>query len=515
MSSPPLAALTIKPPAAEPFDPLAQAGKAMSLKAMMTGQQEANLQLEEKKRMLAENKAVRDAIAAANGDIKAALPKIAQVAPEKAAAFKKQIDEWDTADLTKKKAMIDLNGKKLERMGQIAGSITDQSSYTAALDQAMKEGVIDQGTYHQLSDQPFDPTVVKQFQTQALTAKEQLENHFKELEAKDKSAKQTADIEHQKATEVPEKERSFQADYKRMLAATGQKANAKLEYDFKKKWEKTQAELTRAGRASVLAPETAPTDTLAKNPESQSILAQTGLNLPAFMALTGSASQLPRDQASRNKAFSEAQKWANENGVDISTIGSQYKAANDTLQQNIQRMNNTKIMEDELQGTIDNLKGVAKDADLGKLRFPNVAKIWAGQEVNDETAQQYALHLGQLRNELSAYYAATQGRSGAGVTVQDQREAEQVIKNGISSGSLDGLRKAVENSTDKMGKVMSRSVDSSRKQVWNLFGVGEKFKGSAPAAGGGKIEVTAPNGKTYTFGDQASADNFKAAAGIK
>lgn len=227
--------------------------------------------------------------------------------------------------------------------------------------------------------------------------------------------------------------------------------------------------------ANTLSDQNAPTvETI--DPESRSILAQTGLSLPAFMALTGNSSQLSRDAATRQRAFKEAQKWANKHGVDVSTMASQYKTYNEVLGKNISRLNNTRIMEQELEGTIDNLKGVVDEKDLGRLRFANVAKIWAGQEVNDDLAQQYAMHLYQLRNELAAYGAATQGRGGNEITLQDQREAEQTIRNGVAKGSLNGLEKAVKNSTEKMGKVMQRSVDTSRQAVWALFGVGERYK---------------------------------------
>lgn len=215
---------------------------------------------------------------------------------------------------------------------------------------------------------------------------------------------------------------------------------------------------------------------LPMDPASQNILSQTGLSINAFRLLTGRSSELPRDAATRQKAAQEAQTWARSHNVDISTLPAQFKTYNEVLSANISRLNNTKIMESELEGTIDNLKGVAKDAELGKVNFGNVVKVWAGQQTNDSLAQQYALHLSQLRNELSAYYAATQGRTGNNITVQDQRDAEMVIKNGISAGSLDGLRTAIANSTAKMGTVMQGSVDRAQKQVWGLFGVGDNYK---------------------------------------
>ncbi|MEN6603015.1 MAG: hypothetical protein ABFD86_11430 [Bryobacteraceae bacterium] len=259
----------------------------------------------------------------------------------------------------------------------------------------------------------------------------------------------------------------------RLRAARGDK-DAKAALDARKRDQMAVAAARGAASSS-----TGEVETLTPDPASQSILAQTGLSMPAFLALTGQASKLPRDAKTRSAAFREAQQFANKRGVDVSTLSSQYQTYNTVLSGNIARMNNTKIMESELQGTIENLQGVVKDQDLKKLRFANIAKIWAGQEVNDPLAQQYALHLYQLRNELAAYGAATQGRSGNNITLGDQRDADLTIRNGIAAGSLAGLATAVTNSTDKMGKVMRRSVDTARKSVWDLFGVGGNYKGSS------------------------------------
>jgi hypothetical protein len=241
---------------------------------------------------------------------------------------------------------------------------------------------------------------------------------------------------------------------------------------------------------------------LPPDPMSSDILSQTGLNLNAFMWLTGRGTQLSRDAATRKKAAQEAQDWARQRGVDVSTMASQYKTYNDVLSANIARLNNTKIMEGELEGTIQNIQKVASDADLSRLRFANVLKVWAGQEVNDSLAQQYALHLGQLRNELSAYYAATQGRTGNNITLQDQNDASLVIRNGVAKGSLAGLAEAVKNSTDKMGKVMDDSVSRAQKSVWSLFGVGQNYK-DKPSAASGLVKVgdtVTVKGKQYTVG---------------
>jgi len=242
----------------------------------------------------------------------------------------------------------------------------------------------------------------------------------------------------------------------------------------------------------------APTQDLTPDPDSGSILAAAGISLPAFSVLTGKASTLPRDKASRDAAFKQAQEFANKRGVDVSTLTSQYKAYNETLESNIKRVNQTKIMEGELAGTLDNLKPVSDAAGLGALRIANVAKIWAGQETNDPIVEQYAFQLNQLRSELAAYNGALQGRSGASLTQQDYAEAERVIKGGLSTKAADGLRTAVASATEKMGAVLNKNVDTARKSVWDLFGVGSNYKskGVAPTD-----QADAAPGKVIDFKD--------------
>ena len=203
---------------------------------------------------------------------------------------------------------------------------------------------------------------------------------------------------------------------------------------------------------------------------SNSILAQTGLSIPAFNYLTQGTSALTRlTSAERQKFMKEAQDWANKNGIDISSFKSQYEAYNSALQNNIKRFNNTQIMEGELLGTIDNLSKVADSKSFGKLKVANVAKLFAGEQVNDPTTLQYAAHLNQLVSELAGYNAAVQGRTSTDLV--DIEEAKRVIKNGLSSNSLSGFSDAIKSSVTKMSKTLQDSVDRTQGQVWNLFGV--------------------------------------------
>jgi hypothetical protein len=218
------------------------------------------------------------------------------------------------------------------------------------------------------------------------------------------------------------------------------------------------------------------------DPASGSILAQTGLSAPAFAFLTGNNAGMPRDRAIKAKAIAEAQAWANKNGIDISTIQSQYKGYNQTLTEGIHRLTATQVMEDELKGTIANMRQAVKDEGLGQVKWANVAKLWLGGQVNDPQAARVNMHLNQLRSEIAAYNGATQGRTAGSLTVDDSKHADKVINDGLGAGSLEGLLRAVEDSTAKMTPIMQRSIDRSTRGIWDLFGVGKNYKNKAPAA---------------------------------
>ncbi|MGE5566157.1 MAG: hypothetical protein ACM3YN_08385 [Parcubacteria group bacterium] len=216
------------------------------------------------------------------------------------------------------------------------------------------------------------------------------------------------------------------------------------------------------------------------DPESGSILAQTGLSMPAFLAVTGQASKLPRDAATRNAAFRQAEEFANKRGVDLSTLSSQYDAYNKTLQANIMRNNQTNILEQELDGTISVLQPLAEQAGMGGLRVGNVARLFAGKEVNDPTVQQYRQQLLMLQSELAGMNAAARGnidQSGNVKTDQsDMEDAGRVIVNGLNARGAGGLAQAIHSTTSKNRAVLENNIDTSRKAIWNLFGVGQHYK---------------------------------------
>ena len=226
----------------------------------------------------------------------------------------------------------------------------------------------------------------------------------------------------------------------------------------------------------------APTD-----PNTQDILSQAGLSYNAFQVLAGRMSQLPRDRATRERASKEVESWARKRGMDVSTLAAQYKASNEVLQSNIQRFNTVKNVEAELAGDVENVMKAAKDAGLNDVRAINAANLWLKGELNDAEAADYAFSLRALISDIARYNAASSGRAPL---ESDMADARATVRAGIASGSLKGLQSAINRSVANMGGVLEGSVNRAQKDVWNLFGVGDKYKPVSRRApsGGGKAD---------------------------
>lgn len=247
---------------------------------------------------------------------------------------------------------------------------------------------------------------------------------------------------------------------------------------------------TAAGQASAF-PSTV-TDSgggLGGDSKGGSILAATKLSIGAYNFLTqGTASMSRMSATQRNQIMNEAQNWLNNNGVDISTFQSQYKAYNDVLQKNIQRANQTKIMAGEVTGSANSLidaitaqgnnpsdpiPSVHIGEGMGNLRANNVLDLMLGKETNNKFAQTYSTQIRFMANDLAGYLAAARGASSP--ELQDQRDASDIISNGMNKGSIEAFKDAVQANEEKVGGVVNNAVTDAQKSVWGLFGVADQY----------------------------------------
>lgn len=85
--------------------------------------------------------------------------------------------QFQQQDLVSQKAQAENKMQELGLIGQIAGSVTDQSSYNQGLQQLQSIGI----DVSQLPRQ-YDPNLVKQYQIRALSASDQIAQQWKERE---------------------------------------------------------------------------------------------------------------------------------------------------------------------------------------------------------------------------------------------------------------------------------------------------------------------------------------------
>lgn len=238
------------------------------------------------------------------------------------------------------------------------------------------------------------------------------------------------------------------------------------------------------------------------DPKSNSLLAQTGLSQAGFDYLT--SGRLPRGQALAATTQKEVSDWGRKNNVDTSTMQSTYKANNNVLQSNITRNNQSKILENEIQGTVQSVIPLANAIGQGQINAANLANVWSGKQVNDPQVQQYRDQLLRLRSELAGFNAIAAGKltehGQARVDQSDLDEAAQLISSGMNAGGASGLAQSVAMTANKNSKVLQSAVDDATQSVWNQFGVGKNFKrnsqplsaGGAGTPGGGNIPPPPP-----------------------
>ena len=244
-----------------------------------------------------------------------------------------------------------------------------------------------------------------------------------------------------------------------------------------------------AGATSALPSDPTPVPTgLGGDEKGGSILAQTGLSLAAFNYLTQGTASMSRMTASQRAAImGEAQQWLNKNNIDVSTFQSQYEAYNDVLSKNIQRANQTKVMAGEVTGSADALisaidangastKGVPGyegSTGMGSLKAANILSLMAGEQVNNQFAQTYKTQITFMANDLAGYLAAARGATSP--ELQDQKDAAQIIANGMNTGSVTAFRNAITANEEKVAGVVNNAVSDTQKQVWGLFGVADRY----------------------------------------
>jgi hypothetical protein len=160
-------------------------------------------------------------------------------------------------------------------------------------------------------------------------------------------------------------------------------------------------------------------------------------------------------------------------------------------------------------GTLDQLQEAAKDIPGGQIPiFNSVADAVKAATGSGPVAKYAALALG-VSDDYSKVMGGGQGSDSS------RQQALQLISAKASpeqrQASIDGIRGAVDSqASSRIGNnpVLSRMYGTPKS-------ASSPSAAPAPSPAASALSVKAPNGKTYTFKDQASADAFKQTAGIQ
>ena len=206
------------------------------------------------------------------------------------------------------------------------------------------------------------------------------------------------------------------------------------------------------------------------DPTSQSILAQTGLSIPAYSFLTTGVKALTRmTSGDRKKFMAEAENWSIDNGVDIATFQSQFNAFNEVVQRNIKISALVGLAGEDIKGSLSELTRLTEKEGFGDVKIKNLVKIMAGEQLGDPVALQYKFILDDLRSAVSGFFAVQQGRTST--MDSDRADAKELINNGLASGSVSGLITTINNVAARTEQIATDSVGLAQNKIWEMFGV--------------------------------------------
>jgi hypothetical protein len=478
-----LPALSIRPAQVEsPLDAYARIqqlrGQAQQQQLGAEQLRGAQLQNTQTQTAVNEDAAYKQALANSGGDIRKALPDIMKVAPTRGIMLQKQIMEWDKASIDQKKSILDYHQKQAARLGQIAGSVTDQPTYEAAINQAAQEQLIEPAQAQQLLATPYDPATVKGFQQQAVTAEQQ-------IQAAQKAIDQSETHRHNVAQE--NKPNAFQEEfdpfYKAYIAAKNLSDSPK-----------SMLEARQAFYA-----QKRPVNNLMTQSDAKDIAdaIQNGEQPPTLQGLYRNAGPVRAELARRGVPLAQMESDWKATQKHIATLNG---AQQERLRQAISFTSDSLNV---IDGLYDEWK---KAGATSGFKIFNKASLAAAKQLPGEAgsaATRLDAQINDLTSELGTVY-----KGGNGST-------DESLK--LAAGNLSGdwnettFKAALKQIRTNLG-IRSNSIKNSQ-----VAGASDNNMYAQPNAAQqpSGITVTDPRGVVHSFPNQAAADQFKKAAGIQ
>lgn len=136
------------------------------------------MQLREQQRQMGEQQSFREALGR-----QAPFDELMRISPTAAAGYQKLMSDQRKAELEQQNKQLELHGRKLTMFGQIAGTMTNGSTFDRGIRQAAQMGLIstdEANTYLQHGWNPETAARVRQIGQQSLTMAQQIEQQFKQ-----------------------------------------------------------------------------------------------------------------------------------------------------------------------------------------------------------------------------------------------------------------------------------------------------------------------------------------------
>jgi len=222
--------------------PLDVYGRYLGLKSAITRDKIADIQLRDLQRQENEiqqqkkdEDVIRQALADVNGDWTKLPEAVAgKVSPQTYSKLLADIEAHRKRVLDSSKEQLELDLKKMQALGSIAGSIQDENTYKAGVQRAYQMGLLDKDQAERLIGQPWNDetkSLVEQFRQSSLSAQQQLENSIKYWEQQRAAQRQSAELT------------GIQADVERkqLENAASQLASATNAQEYQAIWEQLPA----------------------------------------------------------------------------------------------------------------------------------------------------------------------------------------------------------------------------------------------------------------------------------
>lgn len=452
--------------------------------------------MQEEKKAIADSDAIKQLFVDNSDNIGVAVKKAMAINPTVAIGYQKQLLESQDADINVKKGLLDLHGTQASRLAQIAGGIHDQPSYESAIGDALHEQDIDANMAAQFLSKPYDPAFVKQLQQQALTAKEQIDVKAKEVD-------QAEQARHNKAEE---RQSQLNSDPVLKLSTPTALAEPGAQASIEALIADPNMRPEDLPRLRALVPKAAVAQAQAAAQKQRELRATQAVN-------QGDPVQAGKLLADRTLTLDELKTRGSTpqfiaNAVqEAQKVDPNFKAPNAAAQAaiaksatNQQFFGNT----DSLLikgGTLDQLE--AAGAALGNEKIPALNSIenWTKAATGSGPLAAYAATALGVADDYSKVMTGGQGSDTS------RTQALNIIKNNLSpearQAAITQIRKSVQ--SQRQGRV---GTNPYMKDMY------PDPTSITPQSTQG-VNVTDPNGGVHTFKDQASADAFKKAAGIK